>query len=176
MRTDLQHAFATRRPDFWGHVLTSYQYPTCSDEITIQKPATVDLSRVRGLWHPDYPDLSWGELVGCAASKTRERLKRFDACLRELRDNPYYYLNVGRKEDWSFFEVDGDYYISSGNHRTVVARFFLELNGQPPLVHGVAVMSLSLTSWLDRQAATVDLFTDFDAEGDGGTAAVGVQA
>ncbi len=38
-------------------------------------------------------------------------------------------------------EFRNNYYVSSGNNRTIISRFFLHLNEQEPLIHGVEITS-----------------------------------
>src|SRR5690606_5410978 len=104
--------------------------------------ASVDLSLVRGTEHGDYFDSTWRELLGDPAKNISPRLKRIRWALSELRENPEYYLSATPKENWSCYLLAGNYYVSTGNHRTVVGRFFLELNGLPTTVHGVDVVEL----------------------------------
>lgn len=66
-------------------------------------------------------------------------LKRAVVNVQALEQCPSYYLSTDVKEHWSFYRIDGDYYIAEGNNRTVVGRYFLFANGLPPVVHGVAI-------------------------------------
>ena len=66
-------------------------------------------------------------------------LKHAYGNVKELDSNPQYYLNSEDKYHWSFYEIDGDYYISSGNNRTIIGRLFLHLNDREPIIHGVKV-------------------------------------
>lgn len=66
-------------------------------------------------------------------------MKRGWARVRQMRENPMYYLEKSEKEHWSFSKVGEDYFVTEGNHRTILARFLLSLNGLPAIVHGVAI-------------------------------------
>lgn len=108
---------------------------------------TVDLSKVRGTTHPDYAGLSWGELKpvpGTVHNPTDphvaiQPLKRAVSNCQQLVQNPKYYTSMGEKEYWSFYLIDDEYYVSNGNNRTVIARFFFHLNSLSPMVHGISV-------------------------------------
>lgn len=112
---------------------------------------SVDLSRVRGCYHPNYSGKSWGELKPVASSmdenKNEQRiayqsLKRASINVNHLHQNPSYYLGKDEKRHWSFYELSGVYFISSGVHRTVIGRFFFWLNNLDPLVYGVSITRL----------------------------------
>lgn len=112
---------------------------------------SVDLSKVRGCYHPDYAGMTWGQLKPVLGSVEGDRndpkvafqsLKRAVENTKDLHRNPDYYLGKDEKGHWSFYELSGEYFISSGVHRTVIGRFFFWLNGLPPLVHGVSVARL----------------------------------
>ena len=57
----------------------------------------------------------------------------------EMRKNPEYYTGANKKDYWAFSKIGDSYYVTSGNHRTVLARFLLSLNGFPEIIHGVSV-------------------------------------
>lgn len=59
-------------------------------------------------------------------------------------NEPSYYTSKVQKEHWSFYLVGGRYFVSEGNHRTVIGRFLLSLNGLPTTVTGVSVTELVL--------------------------------
>lgn len=104
---------------------------------------TVNLDQVVGLSHGRYIGASWGELK----PGPRSLLKRGSAQLDELRINPAYYLDRAPKKYWSFYEVDGNFYISTGVHRTITARYFLWLNDLPQVVHGVVITQSHRAEW-----------------------------
>jgi hypothetical protein len=145
-RTDIHRLLATRRPSFLNDVLIPYELPSL-DAPVIRLRQSVDLRRVVGIWHSDYCGKSWGALLGDPRRGIAPGLKRLDDCLRELQDNPSYYVERREKEDWTFYQVGRELYVSTGNHRTVVARFFLELNDLRPVVHGVTVVTLTRVQW-----------------------------
>lgn len=109
-----------------------------------QQCATVNLSLVVGTEHPDYHGRSWLELLGNPPGRPAGQLKRIHGGLLDLAHNPVYYLTSNEKNQWSFYLVHGRYYISTGMHRTVIARFLLACNRLPTIVSGVAVTELVL--------------------------------
>lgn len=138
---DLQNVAFNR--DVLAHV---YNADIESIEIEI---GSVDLSFVVGTTHPDYAGKSWGELKPVVGSLEGDfinnrdvafqPLKRAVANVGALARNPEYYLSKEEKDYWSFYEIDGQYYIASGNNRTIIGRYFFYLNDLDPIVHGVKV-------------------------------------
>lgn len=114
--------------------------------------ARIDLSLVAGTEHPDYYGSTWAELIGQPPGHDRCVLKRLNLNLQQLAASAEYYLSAEKKEHWSFYLLDDQYFISSGNHRTVLGRFLLELNGLPAIVHGVSVTVLRRASAVQVQA------------------------
>ncbi|CBV43945.1 ribosome modulation factor [Halomonas elongata] len=94
---------------------------------------SVNVFRVVGTMHQQYQGKTWLQfLLGG---------KRMQHNLQRLMDNPDYYLHpVIRQPKIDFYTVDGlDYYVGSdGNHRTCLARFFLDQEGKSQL-HEVTV-------------------------------------
>lgn len=119
-------------------------------EIGQSRLTSVDLAQVMGTTHPDYAGKTWGELKPVPGSLSNrdlantkvayQPLKRASNNCQLLHRNPEYYLSKERKEHWSFYRLGNQYFISSGNNRTVVGRYFLHLNGLSTLVHGVEVV------------------------------------
>ncbi len=112
----------------------------------------VDLSKVAGTTHPDYAGKTWGELKPVPGSLRNELtdtvvlyqpLKRAPANLQALHKNPGYYESLDKKDYWSFYLLDGKYYVAEGNNRTVIGRFFFHVAGKPPIVHGVKITEAS---------------------------------
>jgi hypothetical protein len=154
--TDIHTLLKTKTPPFTNDRLERFRYSDYSGlPQNMSKNESVDLRKVIGTNHPDYSDMTWGELLPGDPKITeqmecwsRERseaeglMKRGMACLKDLYSNPGYYTSTGRKEHWSFSKVGDNYYITEGNHRTVLARFFLHLNGLPEVIHGVSVTEI----------------------------------
>jgi hypothetical protein len=105
---------------------------------------TVDLSRVVGTEHPDYQGSAWLELLGNPPGGPSVKLKRIRSGLRYLQESPDYYLRPDKKEDWSFYLVNGYYHVTSGMHRTVISRFFLAGNNLPQTISGVSITEIIL--------------------------------
>ncbi len=116
----------------------------------------VDLSKVVGTTHSNYCEKTWGELkpvVGTSrgdiindTNVVYQNLKRAVGNVKDLERNPDYYFSQEEKDHWSFYEIDGEYYIAEGNNRTVIGRFFLTLNHQTPVVHGVRIMQATYST------------------------------
>jgi hypothetical protein len=111
-----------------------------------QRYGIVDLSLVVGTEHPDYHGSSWLELLGNPPGRPAGRLKRIHSGLLEMASTPDYYLSNDEKDNWSFYLVNEQYYVSTGMHRTVIGRFLLACNDLPTVVSGVAVTELVLRS------------------------------
>lgn len=153
MHTDLHTLLLTTRPYFADDRLEYFDRSKFHGVPYTYISATqgcVDLSKVKGTDHPDYCDSTWIELLPTNPDdfahidywerfKHEGRMKRGWNCIRDMRDNPGYYTDTSEKNHWSFCKVGDHYYISQGNHRTVMARFLLSLNGLPEVVHGVSI-------------------------------------
>ncbi len=140
-------------PDFAFNKVLSFDHTKYLDQSSNRiKAGTVPLSAVVGTTHGDYAGYSWLELLpsdyrlyteedNCnrTLSGLEGRLKRGWERLKELHSNPGYYLSRTPKDQLSFFKVGNDYFIEDGNHRVVLARFFLSLNVLPEKLQGVSV-------------------------------------
>ena len=123
---------------------------TSDIEIGEQYIGSVDLSLVVGTDHLDY------------AEKTQkvvfQNLKRATRNIVDLKKSPEYYFKQVKKKDWSFYKIDEQYFISKGNHRTVIGRFFFYLTSQKPVIHGVSITEAKLkakaANRLKRMAST----------------------
>lgn len=104
------------------------------------KHQSVDLSLIKGTSHVDYAGKSWKDLGAKMHQKDDRSMKRSWGNYLELQSNPTYYLNHEPKFGWALAKYEDHYYIlSDGNHRSVIGRFFLELNGCTPIIHGLDV-------------------------------------
>ena len=150
MKTDLRGFLENRQTPFDDHILDGYKTPRHYDG-RIRFDVMIDLSYVKGIWHSQYAGRTWSQLVAGETVGDSVPLKRLDQCLKDLEKTPKYYLSKARKCNWSFYEVDGIYYVICGNHRTVVARYFLEMNGLDPVIYGVTVTSVPTDVWKQAQ-------------------------
>lgn len=123
--TDILRLAIEWGPSFSHDALGVLRWKT--DGVLDWNASSVDVFRVISLWHPDYGSHAWGDLLGACGSPPP--LKRVWALLRELERNPQCYMSRELKERWSFFEIGGRHFVETGHHRTVVGRYFLELNG-----------------------------------------------
>lgn len=80
---------------------------------------SIDINEVVGTEHPDYAGKSWLNLL--------KNGKRMSINLPLLASNPDYYFQISPKEPPMYFKlVNGKLYIGGdGNHRTCIAKFFL---------------------------------------------------
>jgi hypothetical protein len=147
MNTDLRTLLESSMPSFAHDRFERFSEFELQEQVAERihnLNGTVDLSRVAGTEHPDYYGSSWLELLGNPPGHPSGRLKRIHDGLLKLVSTPEYYLSNVEKDNWSFYFVDGRYYVSCGTHRTVIGRFFLACNGFPTVVSGVAVTELLL--------------------------------
>jgi hypothetical protein len=160
INTNLHSLLQSKQPYFANERMEHFDYSTFHGVPRTTTPASegsVDLTRVRGTVHSDYSGSTWLELLPTNPDDFTHleywerlghegKMKRGWRCLRAMRENPTYYLNEEEKEHWGFYKIGSDYYISEGNHRTVVARFLLALNERPEIVRGVSVTEFHIQS------------------------------
>jgi hypothetical protein len=147
MNIDLRTLIESSMPPFAHDRLERFSEFELREKVAVrihQRNGTVDLSQVAGTEHPDYYGSSWLELLGNPPGRPSGRLKRVHGGLLEMASTPEYYLSNHEKDNWSFYLVDGRYYVSCGTHRTVIGRFLLACNGLPTVVSGVGVTELVL--------------------------------
>ena len=147
MITDLTRLLENGSPDFGDTTLlefSEYDLRPDIEHTVVNTNASVDLSLVVGTEHPDYKGCTWLELLGNPPGGPTAHLKRIRGRLSDLHREPEYYLNSSKKDHWGFYLLNGEYFVSEGMHRTVVARFFLACNDRPTIVHGVSVTQLFL--------------------------------
>lgn len=158
INTDIHSLLEETRPYFSDQRLKCFdwaQFRNLPSTLIPPEKGKVDLSRVRGTSHPNYHGLSWLELLPTNPDdyvhldywqrfRHEGNMKRGWSCLHAMRRNPDYYLDSTKKDHWSFYKVLDSYYIAQGNHRTVMARFLLSLNGLPEVIRGVSVREIHL--------------------------------
>lgn len=69
-----------------------------------------------------YGDMTWGQ---CLNGKG---LKRIESNLEHLERNPSYYLSESEKTGLSLKKIGDNYFISTGKHRVILARFLEHFN------------------------------------------------
>lgn len=161
MNTDLRALLESSMPSFAHErfeCFSEYELRTELAERKHQGHGTVDLSLVVGTEHPDYYGSSWLQLLGNPPGRPAGRLKRIHGGLLEMVSTPNYYLSNDEKNHWSFYLVNGRYYVSTGIHRTVIGRFLLACNGLPTVVFGVAVTELVLRKPIPTLVSTNEGF------------------
>jgi hypothetical protein len=147
MNTDIRALIESSMPSFAHERLERFSEFELRSELSErrhQRNGSVDLSLVVGTEHPNYHGSSWLELLGNPPGRPAGRLKRIHGGLLEMVSTPDYYLSNDEKDNWSFYLVNGRYYVSTGMHRTVIGRFLLACNDCPTVVSGVAVTELVL--------------------------------
>lgn len=92
----------------------------CAREET--KFQSVPLEQVIGIDQMYGDDATWGDCL------EGTWLKRIKSNLAELQENPSYYTNEEEKNGLSFIKVEDMYFISTGKHRTIIARFLSHFN------------------------------------------------
>ncbi len=143
-------------PSFASDRLASFDHSSYFEKKSSTRTGTVYLNAVIGTSHGDYVGHSWLELLPTDyRAHTEEeyrnrtinglqgRMKRGWDGLMELHAKPDYYLSRCHKNHLSFYKVGADYYIAEGNHRVVLARFFLFLNSLPEKLNGVSVIEFT---------------------------------
>ncbi len=107
---------------------------------------SVDLRRIVGTTNPKFQiERTWGDLKPVAGTLRKERescyqpMERSRSVFSDLTEDPDFILSRKKKCSWTVLEINEELFVEVGLHRTVIARFFLHLNGLEPIVHGVNV-------------------------------------
>ena len=105
--------------------IPSFALRDVSDFVMVEdrrEDVEVDPRRIVGTDHGRYNQgMTWREFLRDGQSIAPK--------LEALRDHPQYYddpirLHYGRIPDgWTLYEIDGDYFIHEGNHRSVIVKF-----------------------------------------------------
>lgn len=139
MNTDILEQIASQPPPFHEGKLCTYRDWAADKYVSevLHQPITavVDLRDVIGHGQ-GYGELTWGGMLG--------KLSRLESRLKELQQNPTYYLSLEGKHDWSFIKVEGKLFIDQGKHRSVILRYLAHYNPSlfpnGPVVSGVKVI------------------------------------
>ena len=75
----------------------------------------------------------------CWADLLQKGMKRMDRNHSRLQDNPSYYISRERKNYMCFTEIQGNFYICSGWHRSVLNKYFTYYNNLPMIIKNVAI-------------------------------------
>ena len=84
--------------------------------------SSIPLDQVVGIDQMYGDDSTWGQ---CLEGRW---LKRLERGLIELENNPQYYLSDCELKNLSFLKIEDKYFISTGKHRTIIARFLAHFN------------------------------------------------
>lgn len=134
--------WARETPVWWASSILKPK-PRVDERFVIQQGvnsrASVNIHQVVGTDHADYMNKDWMYLL--------EQGRRMSMRLRDLAENPDYYLatDIVRNPTWCLATFDGGatwYVDCDGNHRSCIARFYLERliqSGQKEsaFVHGI---------------------------------------
>lgn len=156
LKTNIHALMKETPPPFGSEKLISFSLKEYKDDLYYQSfiaDGEVNLAKVKGTCHSDYYGYTWQELLPSnpddylhldkSKRHTHQgKMKRGWNCIYDMRENPNYYLENCPKDNWSFYKMGENYYISEGNHRTVIARFLLSLNGYPEIIRGIPVIEL----------------------------------
>ena len=117
---------------------------------TISENTTVDISKVVG--HSQcYPEMHWSYMLG---------LRGMGNTFEELVKNPKYYLSNEVKVDFSFTEIEGNYFIDEGKHRTTVFKYFAHFNPyffkDAALLRGVSVTHKNVNYALENNIKKIE--------------------
>ncbi|MBR7782329.1 hypothetical protein [Undibacterium luofuense] len=152
---DIHFLLQSETPEFANDRMEHFDKREVLDLPFTQMIGSVDLAQVVGTLHPDYAGHTWIELLPTRPDRTQTisnngrsqyqgLMKRGHRCIERLWTNPGYYTSHEGKEYWSFSKLGDRYYVNQGNHRTVVGRFFLSLNKQSTVIHGVGITEFHL--------------------------------
>ena len=87
-----------------------------------EKVEAVPVEQIVGIHQMYGDDANWGDCL------QGSWLNRINQNLEQLRSNPDYYLNDTCKAGMSFIKIEDKYFIETGKHRTVIARFLAYFN------------------------------------------------
>ncbi|MGF1822749.1 hypothetical protein [Vibrio splendidus] len=104
-----------------------------------QKVEAVPVEQVVGIHQMYGDDANWGDCLQGAW------LKRINPNLEQLRSNPEYYLNDTCKAGMSFIKIEDKYFIETGKHRTVIAKFLAYFN--PSVFEESPLRSIPVTEY-----------------------------
>lgn len=134
--------WAKSNPSWWASAILK-PMPMPDERFVIRKGihtrASVNIHQVVGTDHPDYMNKDWMYLL--------EQGRRMTRRLKDLAENPGYYLATDfvRDPSWRLATFDGGvtwYVDGDGNHRSCIARFYLERlidsrQKESAFVHGI---------------------------------------
>jgi hypothetical protein len=137
-----QHQKLLSWRDYYNEFISPFLIKTISLE-----DQEVNLDLCIGTDHPNYINKTWYDLY-------HGGLQRGESNIEAMKYNPYYYLSPERKESFSFLKHKEKYFIESGNHRTVVGRYYLNsLNKK--MLQGVHVKEYITDLFISKAYATL---------------------
>jgi len=102
------------------------------------KNAYIDISKVIGTSHPDYANSSWK----CCFENLKRKEANIDSldCIEKIK----YYTDKNYRpfyiDPWSINIINGKYYITQGNHRSIIAKFLSYLKIIPKKQFGLSFL------------------------------------
>lgn len=126
LRTNLLELNNNSPAPFSNDVLVNYWDYIRRNEIVLfphytKAVADIPLKNVIGI-DQMYGDMTWGQCL------TGKGLKRIESNLEHLDRNPSYYLSATEKSGLSLKKIGDNYFISTGKHRVILARFLEHFN------------------------------------------------
>lgn len=127
IRTNIQALNKQNPAPFSNDIIHNYGTYLRNNDIYLKDDrehyvASIPLDQVVGIEQMYGDDSTWGQCI------EGRWLKRLKPRLIELEDNPQYYLSEVELPNLSFIKVGSKYFISTGKHRTIIARFLSYFN------------------------------------------------
>jgi hypothetical protein len=85
----------------------------------------------------DYCDRTWSSLL-------QKGMRRSEANLEYLKNNPEYYLSTEERKNTGFVELRGNFYIRSGWHRTLISKYFYHYNNLPMVIKNATIEKIEV--------------------------------
>ena len=144
IETDLVRLNENDPAPFSGTIIHNYHTYLEANGVYLQnrvelKVESVPVELIVGIDQMYGDDARWGD---CLNGTWLKRIKRN---LNELYNNPNYYLDDTDKAGMSFIKIENQYFIQSGKHRTVIARFLAHFN--PTLFEDSPLKSIPVTEY-----------------------------
>ncbi len=167
--TNIHDLLIIKKPSFCYQKLELFEewkYREFCEELDYYN-VSVPLNQVVGSYHPNYANQTWIDLLPARFKSEKnipdfseknnfDRMRNGDEWAEKLGKDPEYYFLDEKKENWGFYKFGEKFYINDGNHRTIIARFFLNLNNLPEIVKGVSV-----TEFIPKKSSSSHLIERF---------------
>lgn len=149
LKTQLRELNKITPAPFSNDVIFNYSDYLTSNGIMLlpkyrKKIEDIPLAKVIGI-DQMYGDMKWGDCLDGL------HLKRINRNLQELDSNPNYYLSDIEKTGLSLKKIGDEYFINTGKHRVVIARFLEHFN--PHYFENISAL---------RNIEVYEYFVDYD--------------